>query len=66
MPIKKGTSQKTITGNIRMLMRKVNQDPKLIAIALSTAGKKKTAKKRKREVIYKQLLLLLCHHTMDQ
>ena len=51
MPIKKGKSQKTITGNIRMLMREGKSRSQAIAIALSTAGKKKTAKKRKRKYI---------------
>ena len=49
MPIKKGKSQKTITGNIRMLMREGKSRSQAIVIALSTAGKKKTAKKRKRK-----------------
>ena len=49
MTIKKGTSQKTITGNIRMLMREGKSRSQAIANPLSTAGKKKTAKKRKRK-----------------
>ena len=48
MPIKKGKSQKTITGNIRMLMNEGKSRSQAIAIALSTAGRKKTAKKRKK------------------
>ncbi len=48
MPIKKGKSQKTITGNIRMLMNEGKSRSQAIAIALSSAGRKKTAKKRKK------------------
>ena len=48
MPIKKGKSQKTITGNIRMLMNEGKSRSQAIAIALSTAGRKKNAKKRKK------------------
>tara|TARA_X000001316_G_C919941_1_gene34074 strand:+ start:797 stop:928 length:132 start_codon:yes stop_codon:yes gene_type:complete len=41
MPIKKGKSKKTITGNIKMLMKEGKSRSQAMAIALSTAKKRK-------------------------
>jgi len=49
MPLKKGKSESVISSNMRLLMREGKTLRQAQAIALSTAGKKKTAKKRKRK-----------------
>jgi hypothetical protein len=46
MPLKKGSSKKTISSNIRTEMHAGKPQPQAIAIAISKAGKSKKKKKK--------------------
>lgn len=49
MPIKKGSSKKTVSKNIKKLMHEGKEQKQAIAIALAEAGKSKTKKKAKKK-----------------